>query len=171
MVSRRSVLLALVLLGAVLVGVGFATGTPEPVLTIENDDNVSYQVTAYTVEDLDAAGYLNFEVTTDDGEQRLVTYNDLVWTTSYQNVTLVDEGVNSQSFTVGPNETTTGVVDGWSHGDVTLYIVESDDDETRTWSRTVTCDSRGQDHGLRMAADSGGGGSTHCGGGFGWMIR
>ena len=33
----------------------------------------------YTVLNEDAAGYVNFEVTTDDGDRKLVTYEDLIF--------------------------------------------------------------------------------------------
>lgn len=171
MVSRRSVLLlCALLLGGVLVGVAATTGTPEPVVTLENDDNVTYHVTAYTVEDLDAAGYLNFEVTTDNGERTRVTYAELVWPSGYRNVTLADEGVNSQSFVVGPNETTTEPLEGWTRGDVTVYIVQGPDEHARTRSKTLSCSRRGQEHELRFS-DGGFGGTTVCAGGIGWVVR
>ncbi|AEH39161.1 hypothetical protein [Halopiger xanaduensis] len=173
MVSRRSALLLTVLLAAAvaIAGVGVAMGTPEPVLTLENDDTASYHVTAYTVDDRDEAGYLNFEVTTRDGDRRLVSYADLVWPDGYRNVTLVDDGVNRQAFVVGPNETTTEPVEGWTRGDVTVYVIERGDERTHEWSRTVTCGGRGQEHELRFDDDSGGGGSTVCAGGVGWLFR
>ncbi|WP_319633706.1 hypothetical protein [Natronorubrum aibiense] len=65
MVTRRSTpLLGVILVSVVIVGAAVTRGTPEPVVTLENDDDATYHVTAYTVEDLAAAGYLNFEVTT-----------------------------------------------------------------------------------------------------------
>ncbi|WP_319633705.1 hypothetical protein [Natronorubrum aibiense] len=96
-----------------------------------------------------------------------MTYANLVWPSGYRNVTLVDDGVDSQSFVVGPNETTMCTVDGWTYGDVTVCIVERGDNRTHTWSRTVTCGSRGQDHGLRFVMDSKAGGSVNCTGGIG----
>lgn len=173
MVARRFAILLsmLLLLGAILVGVTATVGTPEPVVTLENDDDVTYHVTAYTVDDQDAAGYLNFEVTTEAGDRKLVTYADLVWPSGYRNVTLLDEHVNRQSFVVGPNETTTKTVEGWTRGDVTVYVIESGADRTHTWSRTVTCRDRGQEHGLRFSEDGGSGGSTVCAGGIGWIFR
>lgn len=173
MVSRRFALLSAVLLATAVAvaGVGVVMGTPEPVLTLENDDTAAYHVTAYTVDDQDEAGYLNFEVTTREGNRRLVTYADLVWPDGYRNVTLVDEGVNRQTFVVGPNETTTKPVEGWTRGDVTIYVIERGDERTHEWSRTVTCGNRGQEHELRFDADSGTGGATVCAGGFGWLFR
>lgn len=172
MVTRRSVLLlCALLLGAVLVGVAATTGTPEPVVTLENDHNVTYHVTAYTVDDLDAAGYLNFEVTTNDGERTRVTYAELVWPSGYRNVTLIDEGVNSQSFVVEPNETTTEPLEGWTRGDVTVYIIQGPDEHARTWSKAVPCGERGQEHDLRFDEDGGFGSTTTCAGGVDWIFR
>ena len=172
MVARRlAILLLALLLGTVFAGAAFAVGTPEPMVTLENEDTESYRVTAYTTEDLDEAGYLNFEVTTADGDRRLVTYADLVWPEDYRNVTLVDDGVNQQSFSVGPNETVTEPLEGWTRGDVTIYVVERGDERPHKWSRTVTCGSRGQEHELRFEDESRFGGSSVCAGEFGWILR
>lgn len=172
MVARRpAILLAVLLLGVALVGGAVALGSPEPVVTIENGDNVSYRVTAYTVEDTDEAGYLNFEVTTDDGDRRLVTYADLVWPSGYRNVTPVDDDVNSQSFVVEANETTTESVEGWSAGDVTVYVIERGANRTHTRSRTIDCGKRGQEHGFEFTDESDSSGSTLCANGIGWVFE
>ena len=171
MVPRR-----LLLLGGALVLAGFiaalaiGVGTPEPTVTLENQDNETHYVTAYTVPDEDAAGYLNFEVTTDDGERQLVTYEDLVWAGYYQNVTPVNEGVNTQTFVVEPGETKHDFVDGWSSGDVTVYVNERGSQREHVTSRTISCGSRGQSHSFTLQ-ESGSGGSYTCAGGFGWLFR
>ncbi|WP_255681659.1 hypothetical protein [Natrinema sp. SYSU A 869] len=148
----------------------FAVGTPEPTVTFENQDNETHYVTVYTVSDKDTAGYLNFEVTTDEGDRRLVTYEDLVWPGYYENVTLVDEGVNAQTFVVESDETKHGVVNGWSQGDVTVYIDERGPKREHTTSRTVTCGSRGQSHSFTLQ-ESGAGSSISCAGGISWIFR
>lgn len=171
MVSRRSLLVGgALLLAVILVSGSLGIGTPEPMVTLENEDNATYHVTAYTVKDADTAGFLNFEVTTGDGDRRLVTYEELVWPGEYRNVTLVDDGVNTRSFVVEPGETTTGTIDGWSRGDVTVYIVERGSEKEHAGSRTITCGRRGQTHSLTLEP-SGSGGSSTCTGGFGWLLR
>ncbi|AGB33782.1 hypothetical protein C488_20387 [Natrinema pellirubrum DSM 15624] len=158
--------LCLLFLSAITV----AVGTPEPTVTFENQDNETYYVTVYTVSDEDVAGYLNFEVTTDEGDRRLVTYEDLVWPGEYENVTLVDDGVDTQTFVVEPGETKHGIVTGWSQGDVTVYISERGPEREHDTSRTITCESRGQSHSLTLE-ESGSGSSSTCAGGFGWVFR
>ncbi|RQH00855.1 hypothetical protein [Natrarchaeobius oligotrophus] len=169
MVSRGfAILLVGVLLVASLFAVAVATGSDRPVVTIENDVDDEQHVTVYTVADLDEAGYLNFEVTTADGDRRLATLDDLVWPGEYRNVTPVDD-VHAQEITVGPGENVTTSVEDWSRGDVTVYVVETGENRTHTGTRTITCGSRGQEHTL-SPTDAGLGSSTLCAGGFGWLI-
>lgn len=159
----------LLLMSVILVGSG-SIGTPEPTVTLENDDTVTYHVTAYTVDNPDVAGSLNFEVTTEDGEQRLVAYEQLVWPDGHRNVTLVDEGIDSQSFVIEPNETVSGTLEGWSDREMTIYIVERGPDREHSRSQSIRCESRGQSHSLTMA-DGGSGGSSTCASGLGWLFR
>ena len=167
---RPLVLGAFLVLCLLLSAITGAVGTPEPTVTFENQDNETYYVTAYTVSDEDVAGYLNFEVTTDEGDRRLVTYEDLVWPAEYENVTLVDDEVNTQTFVVEPGETKHDVVTGWSQGDVTVYISEHGPEREHDTSLTVACGNRGQSHSLTFE-ESGSGSSTSCAGGFGWVFR
>ena len=171
MVPRRSLLIGSALIvGLLLVGSAFAVGTPEPAVTLDNQDNETHYVTVYTVPDEDAAGYVNFEVTTDDGDRQLVTYEDLVWPGYYENVTLKDDEIDTQTFVVEPGDTVDGVVTSWSQGDVTVYIAERGPNREHTTSRVVTCGSRGQTHSFTFE-DSGGGGTTTCAGGISWIFR
>ncbi|QFU84351.1 hypothetical protein [Natronorubrum aibiense] len=172
MAFRRPFLLVggVLVLCVLLAATVFAVGTPEPTVTLENQDNETHYVTVYTVSDEDVAGYLNFEVTTDDGDRRLVTYEDLVWPRYYENVTLVDDGVNTQTFIVKPGETKHGIVNEWSQGDVTVYIDERGPERKHDNSRTVSCGSRGQSHSLTLQ-EAGSGSSISCAGGFGWIFR
>ncbi len=93
MVSRRTIAL---LLGSALV-IGYVqydtvSGPFKPTLTVENNDTTAYQLSAYTVESREQAMYLNFEVTTRDGEHRLKTLSQLIWPDGDRNVTLADDG-------------------------------------------------------------------------------
>ena len=172
MVLRRPVVVGagLLLVITVLLVSSGSIGSPEPTVTLENEDTVTYRVTAYTVDNPDVAGFLNFEVTTEDGEQRLVTYEELIWPAGYRNITLVDEGVDSQSFVVEPNETVSESVEGWSDGEMTVYILERGPDREHYRSRTVMCERRGQSHSFTMR-DGGGGSSSRCDSGLGWLFR
>lgn len=171
MLSRRSLHVgALLVLCLLLSGAALAVGTPEPAVTVENQDDERYYVTAYTVQDQDVAGYVNFEGTTDDGDRELVTFEDLVWPHEYQNLTLVDDEIETQTFVVEPDETVDGVVTTWSQGDVTVYIAERGPDREHTSSRIVTCGTRGQTHSFTLK-ESGMSSATTCGGGYDWIFR
>lgn len=168
MVSRRTIalLVGLVVIGS-LVWYGTATRSAQPTLTVENEDNVSYAVTAYTVESRQAAMYLNFEVTTRDGERRLATLSQLIWPDGYRNVTLADEDVPSQRLVVDPGENVTTTVEGWERGDVTVYLAaERDGNETHVYTEVKTCARRGQEHGITFQPDGTEGFSTCAGPGL-----
>ncbi|WP_434531594.1 hypothetical protein ACODNH_21705 (plasmid) [Haloarcula sp. NS06] len=164
MVSRRTIAL---LLGLALVS-GYvlydtASGPSQPTLTVENNDTTAYQVSAYTVESREEAMYMNFEVTTRDGEHRLKTLSQLVWPDSDRNVTLADDGIPTQQTTVAPGETVTTTIDGWTRGNVTVYLVEKiDDNETHVSTRIRTCPRTGQQHSLTFEEDGGIGGFSTC---------
>jgi hypothetical protein len=89
MVSRRIAALfaLLVLLSGVSVVAGDIVTSP-PTMTVTNEDTTTYRVTAYTTDSLQTAMLLNFAVTTEDGERRLVTLSQLVWPEGHRNVTL-----------------------------------------------------------------------------------
>ncbi|MDS0280975.1 hypothetical protein [Haloarcula onubensis] len=160
MVSRQAGLLlaALVALAGVSVVGGEVVDAP-PTLTVENDGDTTYRVTAYTVESVEDALLTNFRVTTPAGENRLVTYSQLVWPAGYRNVTVTDS-VPSQQVTVPPNEAVETEIRVWEPGDVTIYIIEEPDDETHVWSDMKACTERQQEHSIRLRDGYEGGGST-----------
>ena len=160
MVSRQTgiLLAALVALGGASV-VGGAVVDAPPTLTVENDDNTTYRVTAYTADSMDDALLRNFRVTTPDGDDRLVTYSQLVWPEDYRNVTATDP-VPTQRITVEPNAVTNATIRRWEPGDVTIYIVEDlGNDERHVWSTLETCQQRQQEHRIRLQNGYDGGGS------------
>ncbi|KAA9400974.1 hypothetical protein ACNO8S_19735 (plasmid) [Haloarcula sp. KBTZ06] len=163
MVSRRTIAL---LLGSALV-IGYVqydtvSGPFKPTLTVENNDTTAYQLSAYTVESREQAMYLNFEVTTRDGEHRLKTLSQLIWPDGDRNVTLADDGVPTQQITVAPGETVTTTIDGWTRGDVTVYLGEKvADNGTHVYTRIRTCPRTGQEHSLTFE-EAGTSGSATC---------
>lgn len=170
MVSRQIALLlaALVALGGASVVGGEVVDAP-PTLTVENDDNTTYRVTAYTADSRAEAMLTNFRVTMPDGDDRLVTYSQLVWPEDYRNVTVTDT-VPTQQFTVGPNEDVERRVGVWEPGDVTILIIEDvGDDERHVWSDLNTCTDRQQEYTVRLQDGYDGGGST-CGSGLGLLL-
>ena len=166
MVSRRT---AALLVGLLLLGGGLwygpATGTAAPTLTVENQADTPYRVTAYTVESGQRATFLNFAITTRDGERRLATLSQLFWPDGYRNVTLVDRGIPTRRVTVAPGESVTTTVDGWRPGNVTVYLVERlGDDETLRYAELETCTRRGQEHSMTLEGDGKSGSATCTGG-------
>ncbi|MFU1783770.1 hypothetical protein ACM16X_20605 [Haloarcula japonica] len=164
MVSRR--MIALLLGSALVLGyVQYDTvfGSVQPTLTVENNDTTAYQLSAYTVESSEQAMYMNFEVTTRDGERRLKTLSQLVWPDGDRNVTFADDGVPIQQITVAPGETVTTTIDGWARGDVTVYLGEKiSDTETHVYTRIRTCPRTGQKHSVTFKEDGGISGSSLC---------
>lgn len=171
MAPRRTAALVavLVLLGGFSVVAGAVIDAP-PTLTVENEDDTTYRVSAYTVEDRRTAMLTNFAVTTDDGERRLATLSQLIWPEGFRNVTLVDDGIPTQRITVEPGDDVTTTIDGWEPGDVTIYVVEDlGDNETHVQTELETCPRRRQEHGLTLEEDGASGFST-CSSGIDWLL-
>ena len=170
MVSRQTGLLLAVLValsGVSVVGGGAVDATPT--LTVENGDDTSYRVTAYTADDVDDALLTNFRVTTPTGDEQLVTFSQLRWPQGYRNVTTTDS-IPTQRVTVGPNETLVTNVRPWEPGDVTMYLIEDvGDNETHVWSDLKTCTERQQEHTIRLR-DGYEGGSSVCASGLDWLL-
>lgn len=163
MTSRQTIVL---LAGLVLLsGLSFAAGEvidAPPTLTVANEDNTTYRVTAYTVEDRQTALLMNFEVTTEEGKRRLATLSQLIWPEEFRNVTLADDGIPTQRITVGPGDDVTTTIHGWTPGNITVYVVEDlGNNETHVRTDIKTCTGRGQEHSLTLE-DSGGSGSSVC---------
>ncbi|WP_049915453.1 hypothetical protein [Haloferax mucosum] len=169
MVSRTAtVLAALVLLSGLSIVAGAVIDSP-PKLTVENDDNTTYRVKAYTVESAERAMVTNFMVTTEDGERRRATLSRLVWPGEFRNVTLADEGVPRQQITVEHGETVTTTVEAWTPGNVTFYIVEDlKNNESHVYTRVKTCTKREQEHNMHFEESISG--SSTCSSSMGWLF-
>ena len=171
MVSRRTIVLlaGLVLLSGGSVAAGAVIDAP-PTMTVANEDDTTYRVTAYTAETVQTASLMNFAVTTEDGERRLATLSQMIWPEGFRNVTLVDDGIPTQRITVEPGEEVTTTIDGWTPGNVTVYIVEDlGDNETHVHTEIKTCTDRQQEHSLTLE-DSGSSGSTVCASNVDWLL-
>lgn len=172
MPARRTIA---ALLAVLLVAGGFplVVGTPAaatPALELENEDDTTYRVTAYTVADRHTAMHVNYRVTTRDGDRRLATLSQLVWPGGFRNVTLADDGIPAQRITLDPGENLTTRIEGWTHGDVTIYIAEDlGDNSAHVQTEIKTCPVRGQEHGLSFS-DGTAGGYSVCASGFDWML-
>ncbi|WP_198665752.1 hypothetical protein [Haloprofundus halophilus] len=78
MVPRRIriFLVLLILFSGFSIAAGALIDAP-PTLTVENEDDTTYRITAYTTDGLQEALLMNFAVTTEDGERayRFITPN------------------------------------------------------------------------------------------------
>ena len=171
MVSQRiTVLLAILVLSS---GVSVVAGdviTSPPTMTVTNEDNTTYRVTAYTTESLQTALLMNFAVTTRDDERRLTTLSQMVWPEGYQNVTLVDDGIPTRHVTVEPSEEEKMTVADWTPGNVTVYVVEDlGDNETHVKTEIETCTQREQEHTLTLE-ENGSSGSSVCASSMDWLL-
>lgn len=120
---RMTVFLAsLVLLSGLSVAAGAVIDAP-PILTVENEDDTTYRVTAYTVEDRQTALLTNFAITTEDGERRLATLSQLIWPEGYQNVSVADDGIPTQQVTVEPGRFEDSSSGGDHHGNRSVWRV------------------------------------------------
>lgn len=147
-------LVALLAVVALVGGSAWSLG-PEsdapPTLTVENGDETPFQVTAYAVEDRQAAMLTNFEVTTEDGDRRLATGSQLVWAKKFRNVTLADEGVPTTWLTVDPGENETTTIDGCGSRAVAVIVFEDvGANERHEWTRVATCSPHRNVHRLRL---------------------
>ncbi|WP_225741335.1 hypothetical protein [Halorussus halophilus] len=113
---RTTVILAgLVLLSGLSVAAGEVIDSP-PTMTVTNEDDTTYRVTAYTAESRQTAMLTNFAVTTRDGERRVATLSQLYWPDGYRNVTLADGGIPTRQLTVEPGDTKQMTVEEWQPG-------------------------------------------------------
>lgn len=123
--SARHVFATLVLAAAVVSLALPPLGGP-PTVTVENhDQNRTYRVTAYAVQDVDQPAGLTFEATDDDRRVR-VGFEDAFWATTgeYRNVTLgTPYGANASAI-VPAGENATVELEGYDREPVVVYVVE-----------------------------------------------
>jgi|GEM_PF-1230512 len=171
MASRTTTLLltGLVVLSGLSVAAGAVIDAP-PTLTVENERNTTHEVTAYTIAQSESPMQLNFAVTADDGDRRLVTLEQLYWPGEFRNVTLADQGIPAQQVTVDPGENVTTTIDAWTPGNVTIYIAQDlGANREHVHTRIVSCTEREQNHRITLKDDGASGGYT-CASSLDWFL-
>lgn len=155
--------LALVLLCLLTVSAGcsvpFLGGPPEA--TVENERDDPLRVVAYTVSTDDPAG-LAFHATPPNEPRQVRSLYDVFWSVGYRNVSMVREDATTHPFTVAPGESVTTTLDGWTPGDVTVYLVETLGGEVLDVD-VVQCDKRGQSHSITAVSERSFESSSYCG--------
>jgi hypothetical protein len=149
---RRNLLLGLLIILLIVFSgyVLFATGEPEPpALTVENQDNTTYSITAYAFSTLDDVA---FRATTDNQSRRMIG-NPTVYG-GYRNITAVNEERSSR-FSVSPRSNSTREIAVWNSSVTLVYIVENTDgNESVLFGGVVNCERGGQEHRFAIADGS-----------------
>lgn len=146
MPSTRSLLALLVVVSSVSLAGCSALG-PEgpPTVTVDNEDDVQYRLTIYTVPDANTPGEVPFRATTAGGERRYVAPGELQSGASYRNVTVTADDQSTREVSVAAGDTTSATVDAWERGDAIAYVVETPDEtESLVALKVMTCESPGQ---------------------------
>lgn len=146
---RRNLLVGIFII-VLIVSAGYAllaTGEPEPpTLTVENQDNTTYSLTAYAFSD---PGDVAFRATTDNQSRR--TIGQPMIYDGYRNITAVNEE-RSARFSVPPHSNSTREIAIWNSSVTLVYVVETTDgDESVLFGETVDCERGGQEHRLAIA--------------------
>lgn len=148
---RYPLALLVVLLVATLAGCSALSGGNPPTVTVENQDNATYRITAYAVSDVDRPSDVRFRATTEDGDRRSIDAGSLQSGSPYWNVTVAGPA-RSQQFTVSPHATISTTIDVWNASTATVYIIEAtDENESLVGGEIVTCQRGGQEHSLTIA--------------------
>ncbi|MFC7138013.1 hypothetical protein ACFQRB_19235 [Halobaculum litoreum] len=170
MPSRRLALVlgGLLLLSGVSVAAGEVIDAP-PTASFSNEDGRTYEVTIFTVPDHRTALLTNVGVTTADGERRLVTVSDLVWSREYRDASVADPGVETTTLTVEPGETVETTVSSWEPGELTVILIEERAGAATTIrADAVTCTQRQQEY-SRTFETGGSSGSSVCASNLDWL--
>lgn len=169
MPSRTQLLALLVVLATASVVGGVVVDAP-PTVSIENDDDSAYRVTAFTVASPQEARLTNVGVTDENGERRLTTVARLAWPQPVENLSVADAGVPTRQVTVDPGEDRTFAVEAWEPGNVTVLLVEElGPDGGHRQTVVDTCTQRQQE--ISRTFESGGSsGSSICASSLDWLI-
>lgn len=160
--SRRVLTVGVaVLLIMVVASAGYAlAANDQPTeLTVENQRNATYQVTAFQTSQ-NSLDSMEFEFTTTDGTQGYGSLAEVSSSTGYQNTTLLN-AERLTRFTVTAGENVTKTLDGWSDRGATAYIVETPEGEL-LYADGTYCEGGNHTYYLRLRDDSSILSSSHC---------
>lgn len=139
--------LLLVLLVILIVGWCFLSPEEPLTMTVENQDDTQYRLTAYVVPDADGAADVPIRATTEDGDRRYVAPSDLQSGAPYRNVIVEENEIRSQQLVVPPTGSISTTVEIYKSGSPMIYIVESTDgNESLIGIEFVTCEGDARDH-------------------------
>ncbi|WP_265110885.1 hypothetical protein [Halosolutus halophilus] len=117
-----------IITGLVLVaGCSTPFSDDETQILIENEHESAYQVTAFQSAQGSQDG-LKFDVTTEDGERRIVGFDELQDGANYTNVTLSGAERSVRVPTIA-DDNSTQFVDDWNESQTTIYVVETYENE------------------------------------------
>lgn len=152
---RIALPLLVVVLAVSLAGCASLSADEPPSLTVENRDDAEYRLTAYAVPNVDDPTNVTFRATTESGDRRDVDAADLRGHAPYRNVTLAEDGAQSQQYIAPPNESLSTTVDVWSQDTTVVYVVETTDgNESSAGARVSICEGSGQKHQLTISDGS-----------------
>lgn len=145
---RRSLLAGLLII-VLIVSAGYvlyATDESEPpTLTVENQDNTTYFITAYAFSD---PSDVAFRATTDNQSRRIIGKPKIYG--GYRNLTAIKEERSSR-FSVSPRSNITREIAVWNSSVILVYIVETTDgNESVLFGEVVNCERGGQEHRLSI---------------------
>ncbi|MDB2276312.1 hypothetical protein PM022_17560 [Halorubrum ezzemoulense] len=126
--SRRDVVLPLIVL-LVLTTVGCtAFGASSADVTVENSESSRYQMTVYVFEEPVGAGNVTFRVTNETGTRKAIRLARLGTEGPYFNHSLGGEwNATERRVAVPANETTTASFGAWDPGTAIVYVFEGAD--------------------------------------------
>ncbi|WP_227132992.1 hypothetical protein [Halorubellus salinus] len=152
--SPRHVVATLVL-AAIVVSLALPPLGGPPTVTVENhDQNRTYRVTAYAVQDVDQPSSVDFLATTDDRRER-VRFEAVFWQNDadYRNVTVASPYGANGSALVPAGGNATVELDGYDREPTIVYVVELADSERVVHVDATRCSK--PDQSVTVAIDDG----------------
>jgi hypothetical protein len=122
--ATRSALVLLVAFALVTAGCSVLQSSDSRTATFENRDSTAYNLSAYVVPNVDDRADVLFRATTDNRSDGLFAYTEVQWAYGYRNVTVDDDGVRGERFTLSPNETTSVTIENVTADAAVVYVVE-----------------------------------------------
>lgn len=144
MMEPRIVLLLLLLLTVSIAGCTGDSFEDDPKLTVHNTDERRYNLTVFTVQNIDAPTMMTFRATTADGTRRYVGLTDLQSGAAYHNVTIAQNGVDRRQLPVPSTENVTTTIEEWNTSVAWGYIVTAPANDTVVGIDVMACNHGGQ---------------------------